>query len=64
MGRVWVLLQVSGFGGWPYLVVLCLLPFPRGSIYTTTMEVGPQNHNEDALWGPNSILPVYMDLLG
>ena len=29
---------------------------PRGSIYTTIMELGPQNHNGDGLLGPNSII--------
>ena len=28
------------------------------------MELGPQNHNEDGLLGPNSIIVVYMDPLG
>ena len=28
------------------------------------MELGPQNHNEDGLVGPNSIIVVYMDPLG
>ena len=37
---------------------------PRGSIYTTIMELGPQNHNGDGLLGPNSIMVVYMDPLG
>ena len=36
---------------------------PRGSIYTTIMESGPQNHNGDGLLGPNSIIVVYMDPL-
>ena len=31
---------------------------PRGSIYTTIMELGPQNHNGDGLLGPNSIIVV------
>ena len=34
--------------------------FPRGSIYTTIMALGPQNHNGDGLLGPNSIIVVYM----
>ena len=38
--------------------------FPRGSIYTTIMELGPKNHNGDGLLGPNSIVAVYMDPLG
>ena len=39
---------------------------PRGSIYTTIMELGPQNqnHNGYGLLGPNSIIVVYTDSLG
>ena len=37
---------------------------PRGSIYTTILELGPQNHNGDGLLGANSIIVVYMDPLG
>ena len=37
---------------------------PRGSIYTTIMELGPKNHNGDGLLGPNSIMVVSMDPLG
>ena len=37
---------------------------PRGSIYTTIMELGPKNHNGEGLLGPNSIIVVYMDPLG
>ena len=37
---------------------------PRGSIYTTIMELGPQNHNRDGLSVPNSIMAVYMEPLG
>ena len=29
--------------------------FPRGSIYTLIMELGPQYHNGDGLLGPSSI---------
>ena len=36
---------------------------PRGSIYTTIMELGPQNPNGDGLLGPNSIIVVYMDVM-
>ena len=36
----------------------------RGSIYTTIMGLGPQNHNGDGLLGLNSIIVVYMDPLG
>ena len=36
---------------------------PRGSVYTTIMELGPKNHNGDGLLGPNSIMVVYMDPL-
>ena len=38
--------------------------FPRGSIYTTIMDLGPQNHNGDGLLGPKSIIVVYIDPLG
>ena len=31
---------------------------PRGSIYITIMELGPQNHNGDGLLGANSIIVV------
>ena len=40
------------------------LNLPRGSIYTTIMELGLKNHNGDGLLGPNSIVVVYMDPLG
>ena len=36
----------------------------RGSICTTIVELGPQNHNKDGLLEPNSIVVVYMDPLG
>ena len=39
-------------------------PLPRGSIYTTIMELGPQNHNGDGLLVPNSMMAVFMDPLG
>ena len=38
--------------------------YPRGSICTTIMELGPQNHNGDGLLELNSIIVVYMDPLG
>ena len=34
---------------------------PRGPIYTTIMELGPQNHSGDGRLGPNSGIVVYMD---
>ena len=37
---------------------------PRGSMYTAIVELGPQNHNMDGLFGPNSIIVMYMDPLG
>ena len=43
---------------------ICLVKVPRGSIYTTIMELVPQNHNGDGLSWPNSIIVVYMDPLG
>ena len=39
-------------------------PYPRGSIYTTIVELGPQHHNRDGLLVPNSIMVAYMDPLG
>ena len=38
--------------------------YPRGSIYTTILELGPKNHYGDGLLGPNSRIVVYMDPLG
>ena len=37
--------------------------FPRGSIYTTIMELGPKRPSPLWLLGPNSIIVVYMDPL-
>ena len=37
---------------------------PRGSIYTTSMELGPKRPFLSWLWGSNSIMVVYMDPLG
>ena len=37
------------------------LRLPRGSIYTTIMELGPQSYDEDGLLGPTSTMVVYMD---
>ena len=34
---------------------------PRGSIYTTLMELGAKNHIEDGLLKPNSIMVRLMD---
>ena len=34
---------------------------PRGSIYTTIMELGPKRPFILWFWGPNSIMVVYMD---
>ena len=33
-------------------------------MYTTIMQLAPQNHNKDGLLGPNSIVEVYVDPLG
>ena len=46
------------------MTVLEVRNCPRGSIYTTIMELGPQNHTRDGFLGPNSIVVVYMDPLG
>ena len=36
----------------------------RGSIYTTGMESGSQNHKNDGLLGPNSMVAVCLDPSG
>ena len=38
--------------------------FPRGSMHTPAMELGPTNHTRDGLLVPNSIMVEYMDPLG
>ena len=38
--------------------------YPRGSIYTTIMELGPKKPSPLWFLGPNSIIVVYMDPLG
>ena len=38
--------------------------YPRGSIYSTIMELGPERPSILWLWGPNSIMVVYMEPLG
>ena len=45
-----------------FSVLLGLTLLPRGSIYTTIMELGPQNRNGHGLLAPNSIMAVYMTL--
>ena len=46
-----------------YLLYTLYDLWPRGSICTTIMELGPQNRNGDGLLGSNSIVVVYMDPL-
>ena len=41
----------------PILIVL----LPRGSIYTTCMELGRQNHTRHGLLRPNCIMVEYVD---
>ena len=36
---------------------------PRGSIYTTIMELGPKRPSLLWFWWPNSIMGVYLDPL-
>ena len=38
--------------------------YPKGSRYSTIMELGPQSLNKDGLLGPNPIMVVYMEPLG
>ena len=35
---------------------------PRGSIYTTIMELAPKRPSPLWFWGPNSIIVVYMGI--
>ena len=37
---------------------------PRGSMYTTIMELGPKRPSLLWFWGPNSKIVVFMDPLG
>ena len=37
---------------------------PRGSIYTTILELAPKRPSPLWFWGSNSIIVVYMDPLG
>ena len=37
---------------------------PRGSIYTTIMELGPERPSPLWFWVPNSTIVVYVDPLG
>ena len=41
--------EVADFG-------LAVKIIPRGSIYNTILELGPQNRNKDGFWGPVSII--------
>ena len=38
--------------------------YPRGSIYTTIMELGPKRPSLLWFWDPNSIIGVFMDPFG
>ena len=40
-----------------------MLSVPRGSIYTTIMELGSKRPSPLWFWGPNSIIVVHMDPL-
>ena len=46
------------------LVRLCGDLKPRGSIYTTIMELGPKRPSLLWFWEPNSIIGAYVDPLG
>ena len=45
---------------WPHMSMY----IPRGSIYTTIMELGPKRPSPLWFWGPNSTIVGYMDPLG
>ena len=51
-------------GGILYTVAVHVSQFPRGSIDTTIMEIGPKRPSPLWFWEPNSIIVVYMDPLG
>ena len=59
--RIWATATASKLACCRIVLYRC---FPRGSIYTTIMELGAQNYNRDGLLGPNSIMVVFMDPLG
>ena len=46
------------------LTALRIYYVPRGSIYTSIMELGPKRPSLLWFWDPNSIIGVYMDPLG
>ena len=61
-GWIWVkallsLCAIRAGGSW-------FVSIPRGSIYTTIMELAPKRPSPLWFWGPNSIIVVYMDPLG
>ena len=59
--RVWGL----GFRVWGLGFRVWGLGFiPRGSIYTTIMELAPERPSPLWFWGPNSRIVEYMDPLG
>ena len=64
-----MLARVRSRLGWKYRCALGVrgrlgIKKPRGSIYTTIMELGPIRPSPLWFWGPNSIIVVYMDPLG
>ena len=67
-GSTRILLRVEEFGGASGVEALGKLwvegLVPRGSIYTTIMELGPKRPSPLWFLGPNSIIVVYMDPLG
>ena len=72
--RILHLASTFGFGMWLSVLVTIecqpghevpqtIVIIPRGSIYTTIMELGPKKPSPLWFWGPNSIIVVYMDPL-
>ena len=39
-------------------------PFPRGSIYTTILELSPERPSPLWFWDPNSIIGIYIYIYG
>ena len=46
------------------LGLLIMISLPRGSRYTTIVELGPKRPSLLWFWDPNSIIGVFMDPLG
>ena len=48
----------------PWLLKRPVKEYPRGSIYTSIMELGPERPSLLWFWDPTSIMGVFMDPVG